>query len=117
MTTLAMPPPPNSANPIYVPIFDHSCDSNGNYDDTTAPCPAGMPKSSYHIAGYALFVLTGYDINPVSAPSLISNKSYCKGGTISCMYGMFIQGLTKAPGQVCTSGCSNFGPVVVKLNG
>ena len=110
---------PNSLNPLYVPVFDKECASNHTLVGVTPTTDCGtMPSSSYHIAGYASFVLTGYDIGPVSNPSLITGKSYCKG-SFTCMEGLFIKGLVSAVGNTCDTNCGpDLGaPVVVKLTG
>lgn len=114
----AGPTIPNSLNPIFIPIFDLACGSDGRLqpDDKTA-CPAGMPSSSYHVIGYAEFVLTGYDYNPIHAASMINGADPCKGGSTSCLYGLFTTGLIPN-GQVCTTGgCPNLGASVVQLTG
>jgi hypothetical protein len=114
---------PNDYNPIYLPVFDLACDSNGSLSPTPpAPaspdCPAGMPDNSYHIAGYATFVLTGYDVSPISGSSMITGLDPCKG-SFDCIYGMFTKGLTTDSGDICSGdGCADFGgPTVVKLTG
>jgi Flp pilus assembly protein TadG len=113
---------PNDLNPIAIPIFDMACGSDGKLqpDDTTA-CPSGMPTNSYHIAGYATFVLTGYNLGSqgLDNPSLINNGDVCNGSNITCLYGMFTKGLVKSQGDICTSNCgTDYGaPVVVKLTG
>lgn len=114
---------PNDSNPIYLPVFDLACDSNGSLSPPPPPpaspdCPVGMPDSSYHIAGYATFVLTGYDVSPISEASMITGRGPCKG-SFDCIYGMFTKGLTTARGDICVGdGCGEFGgPTVVKLTG
>ena len=107
---------PNSMNPAFIPVFDLSCNSTGKLEPAgTTNCPAGMPNGSYHIAGYAEFILTGIHYNPVTDPSLITNTQPCTGSA-KCLYGLFTQGLVSGP-AVCSSNCQPYGPVAVKLNG
>jgi Flp pilus assembly protein TadG len=115
---------PNSANPIYLPVFDAACNSTGNLEAVTptTSCTSvypGMPNSSYHIAGYAEFILTGADYNPFHDVSLINGASPCNGGSFSCLYGMFTKNLITDSGDICTSNCgTDYGaPIVVKLYG
>jgi hypothetical protein len=116
-------PIPNDYNPIYLPVFDLACSSNGTLTPpppvpASPKCPRGMPDSSYHIAGYASFVLTGYEVSPISGSSMITRKDPCKG-SFDCVYGMFTKGLTTETGDICTgASCADFGgPTVVKLTG
>lgn len=110
---------PNANNPIFLPIFDLACSTNGFVlPDKTVPCPNGMPNDSYHIAGYATFVLTGASINPIGLKSLISKKEVCDGGNYQCVYGLFTTGLVQSPTTLCTTPpCPNLGPTVVELTG
>jgi hypothetical protein len=113
---------PNGLNPIAIPIFDEACGPNGFLlPDKTTACPSGMPTNSYHIAGYATFVLTGYNLGSqdLDNPSLINGGDVCNGSNITCLYGLFTKGLVKSQGDICTSGCgTDYGaPVVVKLTG
>lgn len=113
---------PNSLNPVFVPIFDSACNSNGYLDDgsgkTSTPCPVGMPNSSYHIIGYAAFVLTGADVNPVHLNSLITNKpGACNGGSFTCLYGLFTKTLVASTTTPCTSSCTSYGAISVRLSG
>lgn len=109
---------PNSVNPIFIPVFDLQCNSSGKLmPGGTTLCPSGMPTSSFHIAGYAEFVVTGFDYNPLSGASFINAKHPC-GGSAKCLYGMFTRTLVTDPGATtCTSGCPNLGATVVKLTG
>jgi len=114
---------PNKYNPIYLPVFDLACGPNGSLSPTPpAPaspnCPSGMPDNSYHIAGYAAFVVTGYDVSPISGSSMITGLDPCKG-SFDCIYGLFTKGLTTETGDICAGdGCGDFGgPTVVKLTG
>jgi hypothetical protein len=77
-----------------------------------------MPDSSYHVAGFASFVLTGYDVSPISAKSMITGKGLCSG-SFDCLYGMFTRGLVTGSGDICqAASCPDYGgPVVVKLTG
>lgn len=117
LTTIynASTPIPNAHNPFFIPVFDLACASNGTLDPSGGPCPAGMPNNSYHIAGYATFVLTGYDVSPISAKSMITGKNVCKGN-FDCVYGMFTKGLVQSTGEI-SDGNDYGGPTVVKLSG
>jgi hypothetical protein len=114
---------PNSLNPIVIPVFDLQCGSDGKIQpDDKVACPTGMPPSSYHILGYAQFVLTGFDANPYSNKSLINAANPCNGNSFQCLYGMFTDKLLPAPpGQsICdpTKGpCPALGPPIVQLTG
>lgn len=111
-------PIPNTYNPVYVPVFDMACNSSGKLmPGGTTACPAGMPTGSYHIAGYATFVVTGYDINPVSKGSMISTKDYCNGGDYECIYGFFTKGLVSTTGDIGSGGTDFGGPTVVEMTG
>ena len=114
-------PIPNRLNPIFLPIFDAACGSDGKLQpDDSTPCASaypGMPPSSYHIAGYAQFVLTGFDYNPFSNGSMINGADPCKGGNVSCLYGLFTQGLVSTPVTTCTSNCPPFGALAARLTG
>ncbi|HYT10458.1 MAG TPA: pilus assembly protein TadG-related protein [Mycobacteriales bacterium] len=67
----------------------------------------------YHLKGFAAFVVTGYNLPGLSAPSWLSGKSYCKGSA-KCVYGYFTQGLVESTGAV---GGPDLGASVVALTG
>ncbi len=115
---------PNNLNPVFIPIFDLACNSSGKLmPDATQPCPAGMPTSSYHIVGYAQFVLTGYHYNPLDGASLINGGNPCgNGNSFTCLFGLFTQSLVQTTNvDICipsdTNPCKNLGPTVVKMVG
>jgi Flp pilus assembly protein TadG len=69
--------------PVYLPVFDGLCSPSGT-------C---TPKSSYHLAGFAAFVITGFYMQgQVKQPSLITGNDYCSGSQF-CVYGFFTQAL------------------------
>lgn len=92
-------PPATAPTVIYMPIYDGVSPDN----------------KTYHLAGFAAFVVTGAYVNGsagLKVPSDISGKSYCSGND-RCIYGFFTQGLV--PGG--TLGGTNFGASVVSLIG
>jgi hypothetical protein len=84
---------------LYLPVFDGEGGTGHN--------------GTYHLKGFAAFVVTGYSLPGLSAKSAISNKDYCKG-TTKCVYGFFTQGLVAKPGQI---GGSDLGARIVQMIG
>jgi hypothetical protein len=96
-------------NPLFLPIYD-GYQSTGN-------------NGSYHIAGFAAFVLTGYRITGGdNQPSLIglsngltqNQAKYCSGSTF-CVYGFFTRALLPI-GSVLVGG-TDMGLVTTQLSG
>jgi hypothetical protein len=90
--------------PVYLPVFDGLC----------SPSDTCTPKSSYHLAGFAAFVITGFYMQgSIKQPSLMTGNSYCKGSQF-CVYGFFTQGLIpNGTGTVAKS----FGGTAVSMRG
>lgn len=84
---------------LYIPVFDGLGGTGHN--------------GTYHLKGFAAFVVTGYQLPGLKDKSIISNKDYCKG-TAKCIYGFFTQGLVNKPGGV---GGSDLGARIVQLIG
>ena len=104
---------------IYVPIFDGTC-SNGSTCNVSVVCGAGKPPGSngcYHIAGFAGFVPSGYQLNGsggLKQNSFISNKGYCNGNN-KCVYGYFTGLFAHLPNG--GGGGQNFGLSYFSLSG
>jgi hypothetical protein len=92
-------PPATAPTVIYLPIYD------GLSPD----------RKTYHLAGFAAFVVTGAyqkGAGGLNVASTISGKKYCSGND-RCIYGFFTQGLVPAG----TPGGTNFGATTVSLAG
>jgi len=88
---------------LYLPIYDGTQGTGSN--------------GTYHLAGFASFVITGgwfTGSGGWKVASSISGKNYC-GGSLRCLYGFFTRGLLPA-GAVPGSG-TNYGASVVGLSG
>jgi hypothetical protein len=86
-------------------VYDGFCPTNSK---TCSPSP------TYHLAGFAAFVITGYNLPSVGKQSsLITGNSYCTGNQF-CVYGFFTQALVPGSGTV---GGTNFGASIVKMLG
>jgi Flp pilus assembly protein TadG len=84
---------------VYLPVYDGA---------------GGTGHSGYyHLKGFAAFVVTGYALPGLSAPSWLTGKDYCKGSR-KCIYGYFTQGLIPSAG---TTGGLPMGASVVSLTG
>jgi Flp pilus assembly protein TadG len=103
-------PPPNSCSPAYlrsligtvvdVPVFDHTNGLTG-------------ANGSYHLKGYAAFVLTGYYFTGgFREKSIVTGTHYCSGAQ-RCIYGFFTKDLTPTAGTVGTG--PDLGVSVVQL--
>lgn len=87
---------------VYLPIYDGVSGSGGN--------------GTYHLAGFAAFVITGGWLNGSGGwrtKSLISNRDYCNGSQ-RCLYGFFTQALIP---QGVLGGGASFGTTIVKMIG
>jgi Flp pilus assembly protein TadG len=88
---------------VYVPIFDGVNGTGVN--------------GTYHLAGFAAFVLTGGLVKGQGPswdqPSSVSGKRYCSGSD-RCLYGYFTHGLIPAS---ALPGGTDFGASVVSLTG
>ena len=70
-------------------------------------------NTTYHIAGMAAFVLTGYALPGFKRPSWLSGGHLCKGPE-HCLYGYFTQDLMPVTGPV---GGPDLGATIVSLVG
>jgi hypothetical protein len=70
--------------------------------------------ATYHLAGFASFVLTGYDLGSFSAASWLTGRSTCSGNQ-RCLYGYFTRGLVPTTGG--DIGGPDMGVSIVKLVG
>jgi hypothetical protein len=84
---------------LYLPVFDGAGGTGHG--------------GTYHLRGFAAFVVTGYSLPGLSAKSTISTKDYCKGSD-KCVYGFFTQGLVDKPGHI---GGSDLGARIVQMIG
>lgn len=73
--------------PVYLPIYD-GVTGTGN-------------SVTYHLKGFAAFIVTGYSLPGLSAPSWLTGTSYCSGAD-KCVYGFFTEAL--APGDEIGTG-------------
>jgi hypothetical protein len=55
-------------------------------------------NTTYHLAGFASFVLTGYHMSGFQAPSWLTGRHLCSGNE-RCLYGYFTRGLVPSTGQ------------------
>jgi hypothetical protein len=70
-------------------------------------------NGSYHLKGYAAFVLTGYWFTGgFREPSVVTGTHYCRGND-HCIYGFFTKDLTPTAGTVGTG--PDLGVSVVQL--
>jgi hypothetical protein len=69
---------------------------------------------TYHLAGFASFVLTGYYQSGFSAPSWLTGRHACHGSE-RCLYGYFTRALVPTTGVVI--GGPQFGVSIVNLVG
>ncbi len=53
--------------------------------------------TTYHVVGFASFVLTGYHLSGFTAPSWLTGRHAC-GGSERCLYGYFIRALVPTTG-------------------
>jgi Flp pilus assembly protein TadG len=67
----------------------------------------------YHLAGFAAFVLTGYNLSGFSAPSSLTGRQPCSGSQ-RCLSGWFVRTLTAGTGDF---GGPEMGVSIVKLVG
>ena len=93
----------NAHSVIYLPIFD-GLSANG-------------ANGTYHLSGFAAFVLTGgyWPGGGWSSPSSVSGRNYCNG-SYRCLYGYFVHGLIPAS-QLFSSGGTTNGAVGVDVFG
>ncbi|MEV6600784.1 pilus assembly protein TadG-related protein [Actinoplanes sp. NPDC051346] len=70
--------------------------------------------TTYHLAGFTSFVLTGYQLSGFSAPSWLTGLRRC-GGAERCLYGYFVRGLVRTTGAEI--GGPDLGVAVVNLVG
>jgi hypothetical protein len=68
----------------------------------------------YHLAGFASFVLTGYELSGFSSPSWLTGRRQCTGAQ-RCLYGYFVRGLLRTTGAQI--GGPDLGTSVVNLIG
>ncbi len=71
-------------------------------------------RTTYHLAGFASFVLTGYYQSGFTAPSWLTGRHWC-GGAERCLYGYFTRGLVPTTGVAI--GGPDLGVSVVNLVG
>jgi hypothetical protein len=92
----------NHPSVIYMPVYDGD------------PWGTGA-NGTYHLKGFAAFVVTGYYLPGLSAKSWLTGQSYCKGND-KCIYGYFTQALL--PGGSDFGGTGGLpGVSVIKLVG
>jgi hypothetical protein len=71
-------------------------------------------NTSYHLAGVAAFVVTGYHLPGLDEKSTLTNKHLCKGDE-KCIYGYFTKALVPWPGPI--GSLPGLGAVVVSTVG
>jgi hypothetical protein len=70
--------------------------------------------TTYHLAGFASFVLTGYHMSGFAAPSWLSGRQLCAGEQ-RCLYGYFTRSLVPTTGS--DIGGPDLGVAIVNLVG
>lgn len=70
-------------------------------------------NTTYHLAGFAPFVITGYNLPGLSAASSLTGQNHCHGSD-DCVYGYFTRALIPARGTI---GGPDFGASIVSLVG
>jgi hypothetical protein len=68
---------------------------------------------TYHLAGFASFVLTGYNFSGFSASSWLTGHAACSG-SLRCLSGYFTRGLLATVGDI---GGPDYGTSIVSLVG
>lgn len=85
---------------VYLPVFDTVTESGSN--------------AVYHIAGYAAFHFTGWQLAGTSHLSIVSGQLPCKKPT-TCIAGVFARGLQPAPGRISAAPVDGGATVVALL--
>jgi hypothetical protein len=92
----------NHPTELYMPIYDGD------------PWGTGA-NGTYHLKGFAAFVVTGYYLPGLTAKSWLTNQDYCKGND-KCIYGYFTRALL--PGGSDVGGTDGLpGVSVIRLVG
>jgi Flp pilus assembly protein TadG len=91
----------NNHATILLPVYDTV---SGNGAHTT-----------YHVVGFAAWVLTGYRLSGFSAASWLSNTNLCSGSD-RCLYGYFTRALITTGNTTLSSG-TGYGASVITLVG
>lgn len=122
---------------VDLPVFDCLVKSTSGVpsggiaglDCTGASPSSGGAQTYYHIAGWAKFYLSGYNIGggpSTQRPSVINGVVPCNGpgspggsagGSGRCIEGWFVQGTLDAPGIDHSGGGANFGGWAVEVVG
>jgi len=84
---------------VYLPVYDGAGGSGHG--------------GTYHLKGFAAFVVTGYRLSGFSTPSWLTGLDRCTGSS-KCVYGYFTQGLIPSAGAL---GGPSMGASVVQLAG
>lgn len=90
----------DSREVLFIPVFDGVQGSGAS--------------TTYHIAGMAAFVLTGYRLPAFGEKSWLSGTHLCKSASEKCLYGYFTQALMPVTGPI---GGPELGATVVTLVG
>jgi Flp pilus assembly protein TadG len=86
---------------VFIPVYD-GYQANGS-------------NGTYHLKGFAAFVVTGYNLPGLSAASWLTGTSYCKGSA-KCVYGFFTRALLP-PSALGTVTGTDLGGNAVSLTG
>jgi Flp pilus assembly protein TadG len=85
---------------LFVPVYD-GYQGNGN-------------NGTYHLKGFAAFVVTGYNLPGLSSASWLTGTAYCKGSA-KCVYGYFTRALL--PPSALGTVNADLGGISVSLSG
>jgi hypothetical protein len=85
---------------LYIPVYDGVSGTGGN--------------GTYHLAGWAAFVLTGYQIPGAKQNSWLTGKSCAANGSDKCISGFFTQVLIPTSGVI---GGPSLGVTAIELSG
>jgi hypothetical protein len=101
-----------AGKPVFMPVYNDVLDEYEKKEKGRGNEKV-LYKSTYTIAGFAAFVLTGWDVPGSSEVSSLTKQRYCSGSD-TCLYGYFIKGLLPATGTI---GGPDLGASIVSLVG
>jgi hypothetical protein len=110
----------NTGNSVSQPCRTELHELWRNHGATVIPVYDGIQdqgsNATYHLAGFAAFVITGYDLSGTAEPSWLTGRDRCGGsGSLRCVYGYFSRALVADVGAM-TDG-PDLGVAVVNVVG